>query len=83
MARGEGADDKEDILFAAYQHVPDVEFRKYMNQKKENYYDNINDMVNADYRTIMMKAKTKYNMLLSNKDWPLALHLMRNNKSLL
>ena len=27
-------------------------------------------MVNADYRTIMMKAKTKYDMLLANKDRP-------------
>jgi hypothetical protein len=27
-------------------------------------------MVNADYRTIMLKAKTKYNMLLSSKDRP-------------
>jgi hypothetical protein len=27
-------------------------------------------MVNADYRTIMLKAKTKYDMLLSNKDQP-------------
>jgi hypothetical protein len=70
LARGEGADDKEDILFAAYQHVPDAEFRKYMSQKKDDYYDNINDMVNADYRTIMIKAKTKYDMLLANKDRP-------------
>jgi hypothetical protein len=70
LARGEGADDKEDILFSAYQHVPDDEFRKYINQKKDDYYFNINDMVNADYRTIMLKAKTKYDMLLSNKDRP-------------
>jgi len=70
LARGEGPDDKEDILFAAYQHVPDAEFRKYMNQKKDDYYDNINDMINADYKTIMLKAKTKYDMLLSNKDRP-------------
>jgi hypothetical protein len=70
LARGEGADDKEDILFAAYQHVPDAEFRKYMNQKKDDYYDNINDMANADYRVIMLKAKTKYDMLLSSKDRP-------------
>ena len=70
LARGEGADDKEDILFAAYQHVPDAEFRKYMNQKRDDYYDNINDMVNADYRTIVLKAMTKYDMLLSNKDRP-------------
>ena len=70
LARGEGADDKEDILFATYQHVPDTEFRKYMSQKKDDYYDNINDMVNADYRIIMMKAKTKYDMLLANKDRP-------------
>ena len=70
LARGEGADDKEDILFATYQHVPDAEFRKYMSQKKDDYYDNINDMINADYRTIMMKAKTKYDMLLANKDRP-------------
>jgi len=41
-----------------------------MNQKKDDYYDNINDMVNADYRTIMMKAKTKYDMLVANKDRP-------------
>ena len=70
LSRGEGADDKEDILFAAYQHVPDAEFRKYMSQKKDDYYDNINDMSNADYRMIMLKAKTKYDMLLSNKDRP-------------
>ena len=35
FARGEGADDKEDILFAAYQHVPDAKFRTYTNQKKD------------------------------------------------
>jgi hypothetical protein len=70
LAQGEGADDKEDILFAAYQHVPDAEFRKYMNQKKDDYYDNINNMANADYRVIMLKAKTKYDMLLSSKDMP-------------
>jgi hypothetical protein len=70
LSRGEGADDKEDILFSAYQHVPDAEFRKYMNQKRDDYYDNINDMADADYRTIMMKAKTKYDMLVSSKDRP-------------
>ena len=70
LSRGEGADDKEDILFAAYQHVPDAEFRKYMGQKKDNYYDNINDMANADYITIMLKAKIKYDMLLLSKDRP-------------
>ena len=41
-----------------------------MGQKKDDYYDNINDMANADYKTIMLKAKTKYDMLLSNKDRP-------------
>jgi hypothetical protein len=63
LAQGEGADDKEDILFSAYQNVPDAEFRKYMNQKKDDYYDNINNMANADYQVIMLKAKT-------NKDRP-------------
>jgi hypothetical protein len=70
LSRGEGADDKEDILFAAYQHVPDAEFRKYMGQKKDDYYDNINDMANADYKTIMLKAKTEYDMLMLSKDRP-------------
>jgi hypothetical protein len=37
LARCEGADDRENILFAAYQHVPDAEFRKYMSQKKDDY----------------------------------------------
>lgn len=55
LSWGEGADNKEDILFAAYQHVPDAEFRKY-SQKKDDYYDNINDMANAGYKTIMPKA---------------------------
>ena len=41
-----------------------------MGQKKDDYYDNINDMANADYKTIMLKAKTKYDMLLSSKDRP-------------
>ncbi len=41
-----------------------------MGQKKHDNYDNINDMANADYKTIMHNAKTKYNMLLSNKDRP-------------
>ena len=59
LARGEGGEDKEDILFSAYQHFPGIEFRKYMNQKRDNYYDNINDMINADYKTIMLKADTK------------------------
>ena len=58
------------MLFAAYQHVPNAEFRKYMNQKHDDYYDNINDMVKADYHRIMLKAKTKYDMLLLNKDRP-------------
>ena len=39
-------------------------------RKKDDYYDNINDMSDADYRKIMLKAKTKYDMLLSNKDRP-------------
>ncbi len=50
LSQGEGADDKEDILFTAYQHISDAEFRKYMGQKKDDYYDNINDMANADYK---------------------------------
>jgi hypothetical protein len=58
------------VIFATYQHVPDGEFRKYMTQKKYDYYANINDMVNGDYHTIMLIAKTKYDMLLSNKDQP-------------
>jgi hypothetical protein len=41
-----------------------------MRQKKDDYYDNINDMANADYKTIMLKAKTKYDMLLSSTDRP-------------
>ena len=28
VSRGEGADNEEDVLLAAYQHIPDVEFRK-------------------------------------------------------
>ncbi len=59
LSHGEGADDKEDILSAAYQHVPDAEFRNYMSQKKDDYYVNIKDMANADYKTIMLKEKTK------------------------
>ncbi len=61
LSRGEGSDNKEDILFAAYQHVHviDAEFRKYMNKKKDDYYDNINGMAHADYQMIMLKAKTK------------------------
>ena len=70
LARGEGADDKEDILFATYQHVPDAEFRKYMSQKKDDYYNNIHNMTNTDYKTIMLMATTKYDMLLSNKNRP-------------
>ena len=70
LARGEGADDKEDIWFTAYQHVPDAEFGKYISKKKDNYYNNINDRVNADYKVIMLKAKTKYDMLISSKDRP-------------
>ena len=62
---GEGADDRGDILFAAYQHVPDAEFRKCMNQKKDDY-NNINDMANVDHKTIMLKAKTKYKFNCSN-----------------
>ena len=27
-------------------------------------------MINADYRVIMLKAKTKYDMLISSKDTP-------------
>ena len=41
-----------------------------MNQKRDNYYSNINDVINTNYRTIMLKAKNTYNMLLSNKDQP-------------
>jgi hypothetical protein len=41
-----------------------------MSQKKDDYYDNINNLSNADYSMIMLKAKTKYDMLLSNKDRP-------------
>ena len=46
-----------------------VEFRKYMGQKG-NYFDNISIMVNVDYKTIILKDKSKYDMLLSNKDRP-------------
>jgi hypothetical protein len=63
------ADDKEDIIFAAEQHVLHAEFRKYMGQK-DDYYDNISIMVNVDYKTIILKDKSKYDMLLSNKDRP-------------
>jgi hypothetical protein len=37
LSQGEWADDKEVILSAAYQHVPDAGFRKYMSQKKDDY----------------------------------------------
>lgn len=30
QCKGEGADDKEVVLFASHQYVPDAEFRKYM-----------------------------------------------------
>ena len=61
------ADDKDDIIFAAEQHVLHPEFRKYLGQK-DNYYDNISIMVNVDNKTIILKDKS--NMLLSNKDRP-------------
>ena len=59
ISQGEGVDVKEGILFAPYQYLIDAEFKKYMSYKKEDYYDNIEDMANADYKTIMLKAKSK------------------------
>ncbi len=37
-----------------------------MSQKKDDYYNNINDMANVDHKTIMLKAKTKYKFNCSN-----------------
>ena len=62
-SRGQDIDDKEDLLFDAYAQVPDAEFRKYMARKKEDYYDNINDMKDKDWEYIMKKAKEKFNSL--------------------
>lgn len=41
-----------------------------MCQKKDNYYNNVSIMAHADYKTIMLKAKTKYVTLQSNKNRP-------------
>ena len=67
-ARGEEVDDKEGILFDAYSHVPDAEFRKYMAGKKDDYYDNVNDMEDATYEDIIKKATTKFNLLKAASD---------------
>ena len=42
----------------------------YMSQKKDDYYNNIDDMVNADYKTIMLTIQTKYDILKSYKKRP-------------
>jgi hypothetical protein len=52
LFQGEGADDKEVINFAAYNHVPDAELRKDM------YYTNNNERATAVYKSFMLKAKS-------------------------
>lgn len=41
---------------------------KYMGQKKDDYDNSINKTANADYKTIILKAKTKNDRLLLKKD---------------
>ena len=67
-ARGEEVDDKEGILFDAYSHVPDSDFRKYMAGKKDDYYDNVNDMQDTTYEDIIKKATAKFNLLKAASD---------------
>lgn len=62
-ARGEEVNDKEGILFDTYSHVPDAKFRKYMDDKKDAYYDNVNDMANTTWVDVMKKAKSKFDFL--------------------
>jgi hypothetical protein len=62
-ARGADIDDKEDILFAAYENVPDAKFRSYMAKKSEEYYDQTGDMAGKDWKFIMKRAKEKYDQL--------------------
>jgi len=67
-ARGEEVDDKEGLLFDTYSHVPDAVFRTYMNKKKDDFYDNVNDMQNTNYEDIIKKAAAKLNLLKVSTD---------------
>ena len=58
LFQGEGADDKEVINFAAYNHVPDAELRKDMSQNKNFYYTNNNERATAVYKSFILKSKS-------------------------
>ena len=60
-ARGEEVPDKEGILFATYDKVPDKDFCDYMKRQKDDFYDNCGDMKNATYIDILKKAAGKFN----------------------
>ena len=62
-ARGEDVNDKEGILFDAYSHVPDGQFRAYIRQKKTDYYHDTNDMRGTNWTDIMKKAKEEFDNL--------------------
>lgn len=62
-ARGADVDDKEELLFAAYQRVPDAKFRSYMEKKSEEWFDQTGDMAGTDFSTVIKKAKAKADQL--------------------
>lgn len=62
-ARGQEVNDKEGILFETYSHVPDAKFRTYMAKKKDDFYDDVNDMKGTTYEDIMKKAAAKFHLL--------------------
>jgi hypothetical protein len=50
-------DDKEEILFAAYERIPDSKFRSYTSKKAEDYYDQTGDMAGKTFSYIIKKGK--------------------------
>jgi hypothetical protein len=55
--------DKEEILFAAYERIPDSKFHSYMSKKTEDYYDQTGDMAGKTFSYIIKKGKEKYDQL--------------------
>jgi hypothetical protein len=56
-------DEKEEILFAAYERIPDSKFRSYMSKKAEDYYDQTGDMAGKTFSYTIKKGKEKYDQL--------------------
>ena len=67
--RGEAIDSPISLLFKGYKVAQDHEFVRYITQKEEDYFEEMEYMKDLDHEKLMSMATNKFNALKSRGKW--------------